>query len=759
MTPSHKKKPRPPAKNPRPGADNPAAAFRPPAWVFPAALMLIGALIYANTVHSPFLLDDNVFIVSDTAVHMTALNEKNLEKAAFEGQPRHRYLPNISFALNYYFGGLNPLGYHLVNIAIHLLAGIFLFLCIKNTLIIHAPLPQTKKGPPVPYSPDADPAVIAFFAALLWIVQPVNTQAVTYICQRMASMVAMFYILSLFLYVKARMSMKTPGAGAMASAALYFAGCGLAGICAVAAKENAGTLPLVIILYEWFFFQDLKLFQNRKQWLLTVGAVIFFILITALYLGTNPITSIMAGYAHRDFTLPQRVMTEFRVIIYYISLFFWPSPSRLNLDHDYPLSFSLIDPWTTLLCLIAIIALAGAAIAAAKKDRLISFCILWFLINLLIESSVIGIEIIFEHRAYLPFMMVSLLFTLLVIRRAPRPIAFLILSSAVALFAIWTYQRNNIWKDELAFYEDCAIKSPKKARPLQNLATALQLHGKTPEAESFFLKALEIDPENINSYNNLANICAERHDIGKAFDYYTKALSIDPHSTGYKSAEAASAHFNMGSILLGRGMTEEAIFHFTQGLNLYPDNAEAQNRMGMALMKLGKLDEAKDHFMRALQIDPGNTGALKNLNDVTTALQNTPEPAKNPPPAILYPENAPLNLILAVFYQRQKEFPMAITQYQKTLLINPSDARALLGLGECFKAIGETSKSILVYQRLIELEPENAMLYYRIACVYAGAGDKSKAEMFLQQAVKKGLNVAEKLKTNPDFTKNPMPFP
>ena len=252
-------------------------------------IMAAGILTYSNTFDSPLVFDDEFFIINDTAVHMTDLSGDAIKTAAVDGRPRHRLMPNISFALNYYFGRLSPFGYHLVNLIIHLLSGIFLFFFIKNSFYID---PQNKQ--------ESHPELIAFFAALIWIVQPVGTQSVTYICQRMASMVALFYILSLLFYVKGRMAMRqTPSE--WLKPCLFFSGGFLAAVCAFATKENAGTLPLVILLYEWFFFQDLKLKWSRRQTLWIAFFVIVFAGVVFWYMGENPLVRILNSYKRRDF--------------------------------------------------------------------------------------------------------------------------------------------------------------------------------------------------------------------------------------------------------------------------------------------------------------------------------------------------------------------------------------------------------------------------------------------------------------------------
>jgi protein O-mannosyl-transferase len=428
-----------------------------------ATMLATGIIVYSNSFHAEMVFDDHPFIIDDPSVHMTELSWDGIKTAAFKGFPAHRYLPNISWALNYYFGQLNPFGYHLVNLIIHLLSGIFLFFFIKNTLRIDPG-----------HTRDAHPALIAFFAALIWIVQPVGTQSVTYICQRMASMVALFYILSLLLYVRGRMAMRqNPGRRLVPG--LYFLGCALSAVCAIATKENAGTLPLVILLYEWFFFHDLKLNRSRRQMLWIAFFVIVFAGVVLWFLGENPMLRIINSYKSRDFSLTERVMTEWRIMVYYISLFLWAPPGRLNLDHDYPLSLSPLNPATTMLTLAAILGLLYLSAYSAKKDRLIAFCILWFFITQATESTIIGIELIFEHRTYIPFMMTSLLFVLAAFRLVKnRPIAYGLLVSAALVFSVWTYQRNQIWHDPVTFWTDAMEKSANKPRAAKNLAFAYQ---------------------------------------------------------------------------------------------------------------------------------------------------------------------------------------------------------------------------------------------------------------------------------------------
>jgi tetratricopeptide (TPR) repeat protein len=240
------------------------------------------------------------------------------------------------------------------------------------------------------------------------------------------------------------------------------------------------------------------------------------------------------------------VLTEFRVVIFYISLLIFPHPSRLNLDHNFALSHLLIDPITTLFAIGAIAGLLGVAIYTAKRQRLLSFCILWFLGNLVIESSVIGLEIVFEHRTYLPSMLVGLMAIVLVYRRIkPKWIGPGVVCALVMVFSVWTYARNSIWSDEVTLWTDCVEKSPEKARPHYNLGTVIGRQGKLKEAMRHYTEALRIEPDHAEAHVNLGNALAAQGRLKEAMSHFSEALRIKPRF--------AEAHNNLGNALTNQG--------------------------------------------------------------------------------------------------------------------------------------------------------------------------------------------------------------
>jgi len=589
-------------------------------------LAIVVILIYADTLTTPFIFDDLNNIQSNPHIRVPALSFENLAWAGFNSPEGRRPVANISFALNYYFNGYNLVGYHVVNILVHLACGIFLYFLAQATLQTPALRSRYEKFGWIP-----------FFTAFIWLVHPLQTQSVAYIVQRMNSMAAMFYVLSMLFYVKFRLS--------EASRAKWplLAGCVITAFLAFGTKEITATLPLFIILYEWYFFQELSAQWAKRNFLLLGGVFLLFILIALVYLDYNPIAKILKGYGTRDFTPLQRVLTESRVVIFYISLLLWPNPSRLNLDHEFALSYSLLNPATTLVAITAIIGLIAFAILIARKEPLLSFGIIWFFGNLVIESSVIGLELVFEHRNYLPSMFAILAIVCLAFRYLKHALpAAVALSLVGALFCVWTLERNKVWADEITLYRDSAAKSPGKARPHNNLGAALSRKGLFPEAIEQYRAALRIKPEYSDAHYNLGYALAKTGKLDEGISHFREAVRIKPNQVKYLNnlgvalsikgnySEAsdyfkkalkinpsdADVHNNIGMVYKNQGDPDAAMQHFSTAIDLDPQNVGAINNLGVMLMENGQLEAARKHFARALEISPGYQEARMNLEEV-----------------------------------------------------------------------------------------------------------------------------------------------
>jgi len=643
-------------------------------------------VLYSNTLWGTFNFDDRNVILQNPNIRLTKLDWQSIAKAGFGNPSPNRPVAKISFALNYYFHGYRVLGYHLVNIFIHILSGVFFYLFLQTTVDI----PSLGESHSI-----SD--WIPFFAVLLWLVHPIQTQSVAYIVQRMNSMAAMFYMLSLWLYAKARLT------ATKKRKATGYALCIFSGILALGTKEISATLPVFIFLYEWYFFQNLSRLWLKKHFIFLAGTCLIFAIMVFVYMGGHPFEKVLSGYIHRNFTLTERLLTQFRVVVFYISLLLYPRPTRLNLDHDYLLSRSLIDPPTTLLGMGAIFALIWMGIYLAKKDRLLSFCIIWYFGNLVIESSFIPLEIIFEHRNYLPSMLFSLLIVLLADRYIGlKGLRYSLLGAAVILCTVWTVERNRIWGDNIALWTDCVKKSPKKIRPHNNLGVLLINSGRITGAIRHFSIALELNPDDAETHNNLGNTLSDQGNYDEAIDHYKAALRIKP---GY-----AEARNNLGNVLVNQGRFKEAAGHFYKALEINPDNSDVHFNLGNTLIRLGEPESAIRHFSEAVRINPEDSGAHYNLGNAL---------------------------------MRQGQAEKAIPHYSEALRIRPRDVKVHSRLGLALAKAGNLEGAIRHFSKVLKFRPDSASAHYNIGFALAEKGDSNGAIH----------HFSETLRINPNHTK------
>jgi len=332
------------------------------------------------------------------------------------------------------------------------------------------------------------------------------------------------------------------------------------------------------------------------------------------------------------------------VLLFYISLLVFPFPSRLNLLHEFSISQSLFDPLTTLFSFVAVTGLISFAIYIARAHRLISFCIVWFFLNLLIESSVIGLEMIFEHRLYLPLFGFALIFSYLFFCFIPARLVTLIACSTiiVCLLGTGTYIRNRDWSDGIVLWSDVISKYPGSWRGYLNLGNALNRKGLTDEAISQFRKALYINPYSTKTHNNLGIVLKNKGNINEAIAHYYYALKYDPKNVSvlynlgialteegkinlaikqYKRAlelkpDYVKAHYNLGNIYSRGGYHDEAIYHYRMAIQQNSRSAEMRNNYGIALIGKGNVEEAMRQFTIAIQIDPQYANVYINLGKV-----------------------------------------------------------------------------------------------------------------------------------------------
>ena len=362
-------------------------------WLF-VLIEALTAAIYLPGLAGDYMFDDLPNLLNNKRLHIHSLDMESLQGAAFSsgaGKLR-RPVSMASFALNRYFFGVAPYSYKVVNLVIHLLTGLGLYLFSR--LLVQAYKIFHKEN-----LPDAAVAWLPVVVSGLWLVHPLNLTPVLYIVQRMTSLATLFMVCGLCLYVAGRLRMLDNRRGLP----LILTGLLVFGVLAIFSKENGALLPLYMLVVEMTLFR-FKGSNGQADKII----IIFFLATVALpaglllsYLTMHP-AAILGGYSGRDFTLTERLLTESRVLVFYLKMIIMPSISELGLYHDdITISHGLLDPSTTLYSLMTLSGLMFGALLLLKKRPLISLGIFWFFVGHVLESTVYPLEIAHEHRNYL----------------------------------------------------------------------------------------------------------------------------------------------------------------------------------------------------------------------------------------------------------------------------------------------------------------------------------------------------------------------
>jgi len=558
------------------------------------ALTIMIVSVYSNSFHCSWHFDDMPNIVENPRLHMENIDWESFKKALFSDRnnPHFPYRPVacLSFALNYYFGKLNVFGYHVVNLGIHLITAIFLFVFIYRTLEY---LALTKRW-------DGDTYFVALLSTVLWAINPIQTQAVTYIVQRMASMAAMFYIMGMYSYLKARTAQTS--FAAMTSYTL----CILSFLLALGSKENAAMFPVSIFLYEAVIIQDDVVIFIKRSWkwmLLALGATLLIGASYFFFKTGKPYPDILSAYRDRPFTLWERLLTEPRVLLYYLSLLLYPMPNRLCLTHDLVISTSLLNPPTTLLSIAFILVLIGTGIFLVRKDPLTSFCLLFFFTNHVIESSIFPLEIVFEHRNYLPSMMFFIplaigIWHLIYFYGQKASMKFTV-STFLVLVLVGighsTYIRNAIWKTDESLWMDAMEKNPFQFRPYHNLGKYYQDRGLFSKAEGYYKKALSLKSKTrkharLLTYLNMGIGWRDRGNLDKALAYFRKSQ---------EEGQSFECLLNIGAVYFSQGLYSQAYRYLKAAQEARAEDPYLDFNLGIWFLAKKNCGEAIEYLLRA----------------------------------------------------------------------------------------------------------------------------------------------------------------
>ena len=682
-------------------------------------LIVVGTIAYGNSFDVPFVFDDLRNITENSYVQVTQLDSRQLMNVATRSPSRRRPLSNISFALNYYVGGFNVWGYHFVNLCIHLFCGVLVYLL---GLVTFERLPPQDHGPPETARSSSIPWV-ALAAALIFISHPIQTQAVTYVVQRMASLATLFYLAALLGFIYGRTAVTGWGRWS------WWFGSSISWLVALGCKEIAATLPFAIMLYEWYFFQNLDRgwLKRCSIYLGSVFALVAIVVVASR--GSNLLEWLDDRYSHREFTLGERLLTQFRVVLHYLSLVVWPLPSRFFLTHDIAISHSLFKPISTLFSLLAVSGLLAVAVLTTRRYRIVSFSILWCFLHLAIESTVIPLELVYEHRMYLPMVGISLMIAWGLFRRVPVGRGSVIAAVVLVLsLTVATHFRNSYWRNPSALWADIVAKYPEDARAHSNLGYTLVAQGQLAEGIEHYNRALELTPGILKTRNNLGEALVQQGKVAEAVKHFRWAVKIDP--------SLYMAHLNLGLIRASQGELDEAVQHYQRAIEAKPDYAEVHYNLALALTSQGNRPEAAEHYRLALKYKPLFADAHYNLGVLHASAGNVSNAIQQYRLATqVDPEYAPAhyNLGNALFKQGKPED--AIEHYRRALAIDPNLPQVHKNLATILAMRGQVAEAIEHYRQAISIDPDQADVHFNLALCLVSQKNRSEADEHFQTAL------------------------
>ena len=651
------------------------ALLRP--WFLPLVLLASVAAAYWNSLAVPLFFDDIGAITHNATIrHLWPLSGP-LTPPGDGSTTTGRPVLNLTYALNYAVGGETVTGYHVGNILIHAAAALALFGLVRRTLESPTLRPrfQTVARP------------VAFWAALLWALHPLLTESVTCIAQRTESLCGLFYLTTLYGFVRGAGS---PTAGRWCALAV------LASWLGMGTKEVMVTAPLVVLLFDRTFLAG----SFAAAWRLRKGSYLAlassWLLLGGILLTGGGTRGASAGLG-LGITWWSYLLKQCEALLLYLKLSVWPHP--LVVDYGTAVVQAPVDVWWQG---PVVLALLGGTIWSLWRRPVLGFVGAGFFVILAPSSSIVPLvsQTMTEHRMYLP--LAALVAAAIVgLYRWLGARAWLLFGAVAVVFAALTVARNHDYRSEVAIWTDNIAKYPQNPRAHANLGVVLQQQGQPAEAVPHFARAIQmrpdyalahyglgacylqlgrpdealvhlrlavqIAPKYAEAQLTLGNALVKTERAAEALAHYEQALAVEP---------AADTHYNLGVALVALGRTDEAIAHFESALALAPSLAEPHFQLAKILARANRIAEAEMHYEETLRLAPAHAAAHRGYGLLLARANRLPSAAEHLSRAVaLEPDNAEAHGNLGNVLLLQGRTSDAIREYQAALRLNPTDER------------------------------------------------------------------------------------
>lgn len=644
---------------------------------FVATALLCAAVLlaYLNSFGGPLVFDDTGAIRSNPSIRELSnlgaiLSPPNDSGTTVNGRP----ILNLTLALNYAVHGEHVTGYHVVNLAIHLASTLALLGTARR---LFARLPGADGRPT-----QADFA--AFCATGFWALHPLQTQSVTYIVQRAEALVGLFILCSVQAFAR---SQEGRHSRAWLSTSVLFA------LLAVATKEVAAGLPLLVLLCDRTFFSGSFAEAWRKRRIYHLALFATWIPL-GLQIASGEGRGGTVGFGLNGVTAWSYLLTQSDAITRYLWLAAWPT--RLVFDYGTGVVSGLAEVWPQSMLVLGLLAATVAALVRAPR---LGFLGAWFFVILAPSSSFVPIvtETMAEHRMYLPLAALAALAGLAMSRLARLP-GLLIAGALACSLGTLTWSRNREYASEETLWATSVARYPRSARAHNNYGESLARRGDDAAAIHHYSEAVRLHPGYLDALCNLGGILhrsgqreqgmeilrhllADQPRYAPALSTYGACLfregKVEEAISALRRALAVKPEFpdalnNLGVILNDTGRPEEALSLFRRALQLNPIYADALYNSANALARLGRLEEAGSYYERCLKLDPGRAEALNNLG------------------------------VIALNQGRSRE---ALAFFERAMAAAPEYPDAINNAGVVLFNLGETERARRLFERAVELRP------------------------------------------------------
>lgn len=652
----------------------PSAAATP--WGARLSLLLIAfaiAVAYAGSLRAPFIFDDNGAIVDNPSIrHLDAWPDVLWAPPSATGAAG-RPVINLSLALNYAMGGLNPVGYHGFNLLVHVLAALTLFGLVRRTL--RRPVLRDR------FERHATPLALA--CALLWGLHPLLTESVTFVIQRTESLSGLIYLFSLYALNR---SFDDGGRRRWLAASV--------GACLVgmATKETTVTLPVILFLYDRTFGAGSfrAAWRERRGGYLALAATwVPLALLVAANHNRAGIVGFGLGMSPWDYAL-----TQCRAIVLYLRLAVWPHP--LIVDYGAEVVSGLAAVWWQALGLIA---LAAATFWALARRPVIGFLAFAFFGLLAPSSSFVPLttQTIAEHRMYLPLAALVVLAVGCAYRRWPRGTVPAALGLA-ALAAGGTIARNADYRTVEGLWRITVADFPANARARVNYGGFLAQDGRFDDAIAQFQEALKLKPHFADAEFNYGNALSQKGDFAAAIPHYKRALASRPNY--------AQAHYWLAYALMRCNRLDEALTHAATAIRLAPGQPVTLHSYASMLTYAGRLDEALQYYEQVLKLQPDDAALHHEVGVLLVRLGRPDEALAHLQRAVaLAPGQVPIRYALAMLLMKLERPAEAASQFAAVVRAEPRFVEARYGLAQAALAQRHWDEAIEALTTVLQLQP------------------------------------------------------